>query len=140
MDAGEVEGRTAARRVGVADAVTTAGMTVYAIVFQRIAFGLWMLYHEAWEKLHTWTPQTLPRIVGMWAKNPEVVSHLPDAVNLAEAEPQRGGTPLAAHPIDRQLQAHLARLRFGLAAGWRADHDWPLSALLPRSWSLRRAS
>jgi hypothetical protein len=47
-------------------------MTVYAIVFLRIAFGLWMLYHEAWEKLHTWTPQTLPRIIGMWAKNPEV--------------------------------------------------------------------
>jgi uncharacterized membrane protein YphA (DoxX/SURF4 family) len=73
VDAGEVEGRAAARRVGVADAVTTAGMTVYAIVFLRVAFGLWMLYHEAWEKLHTWTPQTLPRIVGMWAKNPEVV-------------------------------------------------------------------
>jgi hypothetical protein len=29
--------------------------------------------HEAWEKLHTWTSQTLPRIIGMWAKNPEVV-------------------------------------------------------------------
>ncbi len=42
-----------------------------AVVFMRVAFGLWLLYHEALEKLFTWTGSTLPMVFGLFAKNPE---------------------------------------------------------------------
>src|SRR6266700_757031 len=32
----------------------------YAIAFLRVAFGLWLLWHEALDKFFTWTPKTLP--------------------------------------------------------------------------------
>jgi len=46
-------------------------MIKYGIPFLRIAFGLWFLYHEAYEKIHAWTPETLPKLFKMWAENPQ---------------------------------------------------------------------
>jgi uncharacterized membrane protein YphA (DoxX/SURF4 family) len=46
----------------------TTRLTVSALVFLRVAFGLWMLWHEALEKVQHWTPQTLPRIIGGWTR------------------------------------------------------------------------
>lgn len=43
----------------------------YGVLFMRLAIGVWFLYHEAWEKMHTWTDKTLPNIFGTWIKNPE---------------------------------------------------------------------
>jgi uncharacterized membrane protein YphA (DoxX/SURF4 family) len=47
----------------------TARLTVYAIVFLRVAFGLWFLWHEAIEKFQHWTPQTLPRVIATWTRS-----------------------------------------------------------------------
>jgi len=46
-------------------------MMTYGIPFLRIAFGLWFLYHEAYEKIHAWTPETLPKLFKMWGENPQ---------------------------------------------------------------------
>ncbi len=61
--------RTEARRSVLADGVVS-GLAVWGVVFMRLAFGGWLLYHEAWEKLTTWTPKTLPTIFAVFAKNP----------------------------------------------------------------------
>jgi hypothetical protein len=52
-------------------ALTTASrMLPAAAVWIRVAFGLWLLIHEAiLEKLFTWTPKTLPTIFATFAKN-----------------------------------------------------------------------
>src|SRR2546425_12034288 len=46
-------------------------MMTYGIPFLRIAFGLWFLYHEAYEKIHAWTPETMPKLFKMWGENPQ---------------------------------------------------------------------
>jgi uncharacterized membrane protein YphA (DoxX/SURF4 family) len=50
-----------------------AGSLVYAIVFARVAFGAWFLYHEVYyEKVSHWTAQTLPISWNNSIRNPDV--------------------------------------------------------------------
>lgn len=54
-------------------ALTSAGSLVHAIVFARVAFGAWFLYHEVYyEKISHWTSQTLPMSWNNSIKNPDV--------------------------------------------------------------------
>ena len=50
-----------------------AGSLVRGIVFARVAFGLWFLYHEVYyEKISHWTSQTLTTAWNNSIKNPDV--------------------------------------------------------------------
>ncbi|MGI8854729.1 MAG: hypothetical protein ACR2JW_03175 [Thermomicrobiales bacterium] len=54
-------------------AFVAAGSLVRAIVFARVAFGAWFLYHEVYyEKISHWTSQTLPTSWNNSIKNPDV--------------------------------------------------------------------
>jgi uncharacterized membrane protein YphA (DoxX/SURF4 family) len=54
-------------------AFVAAGSLVRAIVFARVAFGAWFLYHEVYyEKISHWTSQTLPTSWNTSIKNPDV--------------------------------------------------------------------
>ncbi len=64
-----VNARRPARQAYLATGVAS-GLAIWGFVFMRVAFGGWLLYHEAWEKLTTWTPKTLPAVFGTFAKNP----------------------------------------------------------------------
>ena len=46
-------------------------LTKFGIPFMRVSFGTWFLYHEAYEKLHAWNAETLPKVFSMWAQNPQ---------------------------------------------------------------------
>lgn len=50
-----------------------AGSFARAVVFARVAFGLWFLYHEVYyEKISHWTSQTLTTSWNNSIKNPDV--------------------------------------------------------------------
>ena len=57
-----------ARQSGQAGA--TSAWLPYAVVFMRLAFGLWLLWHEAIDKWVAWTPKTLPGIFTSFSKVP----------------------------------------------------------------------
>jgi uncharacterized membrane protein YphA (DoxX/SURF4 family) len=72
MDALRLERPAAAQQSELrSELMATAGAVIAAILFMRLSFGLWFLWHEAIEKLLHWTPETLPRLFGTWAENPE---------------------------------------------------------------------
>jgi hypothetical protein len=51
-----VNARTPARQAYLATGVAS-GLVIWGVVFIRVAFGGWLVYHEAWEKLTT-TPDS----------------------------------------------------------------------------------